>query len=413
MKRIFRLGSIAFYIFYIFININYLFGKINSEEKNFKSIQKKISKRDYSPLHLTFEEEVKENYYIHTILSESELISNTKFENIEKSKKFNFPNRSYLEKKNFRKVSSLNFLPKYLGSIKLNENLKINLVEEDLICFSNFTSTIKEISSKGFIINFDLEEAKSKLCGDLFILATSHRYILQTFFKHGKHELKINDGFKSDLEKQDIEKNGVRIFIIKGVFKVSQIIEILKTYEMFFGKREKTEKEVYGFLNNVWPNNPFKLENNFKLNIKKEEIKSGDVIMLFAMSGVASLITYGTGSSLSHVAIALWEKDELFIVEITDTEGSVFDTPPPYGFRKTKFDTFIEMYHKIGYSAVLFKLKEELSNKFNIENANKFFEKYKGIQYGKQNFLYTFIGKKKYLNLFLKLLIKIFIKNRY
>ena len=45
------------------------------------------------------------------------------------------------------------------------------------------------------------------------------------------------------------------------------------------------------------------------------EVKSGDVFGMFKPSGSASMIMYGTGSRISHVEMALWFDDELYIVE--------------------------------------------------------------------------------------------------
>ena len=47
----------------------------------------------------------------------------------------------------------------------------------------------------------------------------------------------------------------------------------------------------------------------------ESNFKSGDVIAIFRLDGVDPLIMYGTGSTLGHVAMALWMDGELYVIE--------------------------------------------------------------------------------------------------
>jgi len=54
---------------------------------------------------------------------------------------------------------------------------------------------------------------------------------------------------------------------------------------------------------------------NDYIHLDKKNIKSGDIFQILRMDGLSNLIYVGSGSRASHVVMAMWQDDRLYILE--------------------------------------------------------------------------------------------------
>jgi hypothetical protein len=86
------------------------------------------------------------------------------------------------------------------------------------VCFKQFDGILFDLDEKGFKIKIKLGNVKSLFCSDLFIFATSERFLIHNFFFKGEHEIIVKDGWKSKHEFEDVKKYGLRTFNLEGFF---------------------------------------------------------------------------------------------------------------------------------------------------------------------------------------------------
>jgi len=57
---------------------------------------------------------------------------------------------------------------------------------------------------------------------------------------------------------------------------------------------------------------------NYIVDLDPSFIKDGDAFFLTGFDGIDLIIIYSTGGFASHCAIAMWDEDELYVLESTD-----------------------------------------------------------------------------------------------
>ena len=77
-----------------------------------------------------------------------------------------------------------------------------------------------------------------------------------------------------------------------------------------------------------------------RVHIDPSTIQSGDFLAVNRLVGSSSIISYGTGSRISHSTMALWMDDELYVVE--STAGAYYPHNVTQGIMKTKWDEWIQ-----------------------------------------------------------------------
>lgn len=128
-----------------------------------------------------------------------------------------------------------------------------------------------------------------------------------------------------------------------------------------------------------------KKKNEFA-KIDKREIHSGDFIAILRLDGIHQLIHYGSGSKIGHSTMALWEGDELYVIESQDAHYW-----PQKNIQKTKWETWLQWAHNADYNVVILPLKEEKRKQFNVDKAWETFYSLEGLRYGFSNFIFGWI----------------------
>lgn len=251
-------------------------------------------------------------------------------------------------------------------------------------CFKNI-----QFSLLDDVLNVELSGKKNFICSDTYMFSDHYRLFIKNFFLEGKHHIELKNMVTD--EKKDIQYYGFNIFHFKNGL-IGSLMDIYKTSKLFVGSEENIEKENIEFVKQMM-DHEFVLWNK-TIDIREEEIVSGDYISITRLDGLDPMIMWGTGSYSGHTGVALRINGTLYICESTDDNpfGKSY-WPPPYGIIKTPYKTWIELAKKANYMVTILRLDPKYQAIFNnnINKALSFFNDVEGLPYGKHNFLYGWI----------------------
>ena len=95
---------------------------------------------------------------------------------------------------------------------------------------------------------------------------------------------------------------------------------------------------------------------------------------------------YGTGSTLGHVAMALWIEGELYVIEAM--ENTFW---PKKNIQRNKYKEWVEYARAADYHVAHLSLTDEARARFDEKAALEFFLRTEGLPYGFHNFLFGWI----------------------
>lgn len=294
----------------------------------------------------------------------------------------------------------------FLPSLKANLHNVGDESSFENYCFAKNKVTFRSFDpkEKKILLVFELSKKKSLFCKQTVIINTSTIHTFSMFFFEGRHEIVIKNITDDDL--LDIKVNGLRIMNF-----CSNFFETMKSFGqsllLYLGGMGSNPKSLLPFLR---PNVPKYMENanvdfmndyvGFKqiprgqfgkniLKLDKNEIKTGDFIIINRYDGVDPLIMMGTGSHVGHTCVAAWIDGELYILESQD--GWYW---PKRGIQRNKWEQWVEWAHNADFNVAFLPLKDEWRAKLNVEKALEFFYSIEGHPYGYHNFIYSWIDTK-------------------
>lgn len=287
---------------------------------------------------------------------------------------------------------------------KVNSTEKIEIFESS--CFKENKMFISKLSKEETIINLISSNPRNLICKDSYIFSLSNFHAIHPIFIHGEKKIYLKNLSDSDL--MDLKVNGLRLFAFCQGF-LSSFNSILMTLKLFLGgmgsdpnaflpinrpkvpkyMEEANKQFLKEFVNLDLKERDPKFARSV-LNIKKEEIKSGDFLFVFRLNGLGPLIMLGTGGHISHSAVAIWENGELYVVE--SRSGGEW---PRVGVQKNKWSDWIQWANNADFHVAILPLRNEYREKFNSEKAMKWFnEKMDRKNYGFHNFIFSWIDTK-------------------
>ena len=146
---------------------------------------------------------------------------------------------------------------------------------------------------------------------------------------------------------------------------------------------EKANLRILELFNHYTPER----RNNTIVKFDKNNIHSGDFLVISRMDGIDPLIMLGAGGRSGHSAVCTWMNGELYVIESQD--GWYW---PKSGIQRNKWEDWLQWAYLADFNVALLPLKEEYRNKFDVEKANAWFEnEVEGLPYGYHNFIYTWI----------------------
>ncbi|KAL0489021.1 kelch-like protein [Acrasis kona] len=261
------------------------------------------------------------------------------------------------------------FVPMFMGSSKPGTILKWKAP-----CFNNNTASTRLNADGSLTLTIDASQPTSYTCSDWYFLATRSNFHVKAVVLHGVNTITINQFEKGELE--SILQEGLHIFEFKDGF-LGTIIDAYKAIRVLYGIYFEPDKINFmtKYMNITFKERPVKV-----LDLPEDEIKSGALLGVTTLSGLDSILMYGTGSRIGHIAMTLRIDKELYVVESTNV-----------GIRKILYKDYLTELQLEGSSLIYAPLKPKLQSLFDSKKALSFFEVYQGQSYGYENIAYAWI----------------------
>lgn len=270
-------------------------------------------------------------------------------------------------------VEYYNFLPSYINSIRINQN----------ICWTykdcSYSTKLESYNDK--LLKFDFNSTCNK---NIIIIGTIYNLdIIKDDYKYTRY-------FNNSL---DIEKSGIRIFSMNEnlIYPLVNLYETVSLFKGVMGSPNvspETENKNINFLKNIGNIN-FEKVNNKLSNVNK--ISSGDFLAIVRLDGLDPLISWATGSHLGHTTFVIdyFNNGRLYVLE-SQTSSNYWEKN---GIQKTPLDEWLKLSERASYNVIRIHLKNKYQKIFN-ENTKKivtWFETVEGLDYGYHNFLFGWI----------------------
>jgi hypothetical protein len=264
-------------------------------------------------------------------------------------------------------------------------------------CFGKNIVFFKESSKDKITFTLQNFNKTETFCSELFIFHTSNHNFFQFVAFQGEHEITIKRITQDD--KDEIKINGVKLYKFCSGF-INTIKSLFRSVKAFYGgmgldpkaknpkfrptiprDMEKANLRILELFNYYTPER----RNNTIVNIDKNKIKSGDVIVISRMDGIDPMIMVGSGGHIGHCCVCTWMDDDLYVIEAQDALYW-----PRNGIQRNKWDDWIQWAHNADFNVALLPLREEYRQKMDFEKANAWFEnEVEGLNYGFHNFLFA------------------------
>lgn len=284
------------------------------------------------------------------------------------------------------------FIPRYVGTVKLGENLN-----HTSPCFASNSVSLRQVSADSVILEHNVDSPADWSCSDTYFYATTQNYHITSLFFRRTHKITF-EGL-TDYQLKEIQRTGIQIFrvcdslanifpdifktllLFAGGFSTNPDLPFIGSHPPFWMEAANIDfiKQATGY---EWK----KRANSTRINLDPKYIHSGDFIAITRFDGLDQLIEWGTGSHAGHSAVAFWIGDELHILE--SQAGWYW---PQKNIQRTPYKQWLEWADNAGYQVTILPLKPEIRQKFNTTKAYEWFQRVEGVPYGFHNFLFGWI----------------------
>jgi len=267
-------------------------------------------------------------------------------------------------KSNLNDTGSFLFLPVTIGAVH-DGGAQLSWSSR---CFEKVTASLK-INAENCTVSVQATGHRELACAELYWWATRESINLEVLDHAGRFEYVL---VWHEYERSDVSQFGVRVFLEPYDLE-TLAASLALTYDLF---RHSTEQLALDFYAEhiQWAAQP-RSTGFFNLT---DELISGDYFGMNGLGGLATLITWGTGSYTSHTAVALRFPDGMYVCE-SDASG-VHRTPAAEWISNHASEAISMM-----------RLRPEYQQKFNEQAAIDWFKTVDGMPYGYHNFMFTFL----------------------
>ena len=283
------------------------------------------------------------------------------------------------------------FIPEFQGALMMDSSLQWKGG-----CFQS-TSVSASTNSSGHVnLAFDVQHPLTFTCGDLYLLATTTSFHIHEFLFSGHHTIEWKG--LTDLEMQDIQKNGFRIFAFESGI-TETIVQVWETAQMFLGglgtgkdaavpqeMMDKNLKFLKEYVNITMEERPIEY-----VELNETDIHSGDFLGIIRLDGLDPMLAWGMGSHTGHTTAALWIDDELYVTESQDAWYWPGCSEGKCGIIKTPFRQWVKWAQDASYNVVVLPLSEKSRQIWDNDKAVEFFKKNAGYPYGYHNLFFGWI----------------------
>ena len=192
-------------------------------------------------------------------------------------------------------------------------------------CFKRNVVAYKEINKDKISLTLQNFNKTETFCSELFIFHTSNHNFFQFVAFQGEHVIVLKRINQDD--KDEIKVNGIKLYSFCNGF-VNTIKSLLKTVISFYGgididpkaknpkfrpsiskDQEKANLRILELYNHYTPER----RKNTVINIDKNNIKNGDVLVVSRMNGMDPTIMIGSGGRVAHVCVCTWIDGENYM----------------------------------------------------------------------------------------------------
>eukprot|EP00906_Rhabdomonas_costata_P033191 RCo046749 len=238
-------------------------------------------------------------------------------------------------------------------------------------CFTRNTAVLRLLPDGGGELNINTQDAKELLCNDMYLIVTAHSWSFETCFARGDHVVRWTKF--SEQEREDVQRNGMRLLM----FGKSMLTTMLSLYEIYKVTMSDSHPADVREFYKKHAGLTFVDRKDEVLPVQPKDIRSGDVLFLFTVAGFEVPTVWVTGMPTGHVAMALWDGPELYVVETTRAD----DSGMLEGVQRTPWGTWVARRHALGYAVMWARPKAQ---SFDSSAAWEFFREYDGMPFGYQ-----------------------------
>lgn len=282
------------------------------------------------------------------------------------------------------------FMSKTFGQVRPGANISFKGR-----CFQKITVSVTETDTH-YQVKAELQGHVALTCIELLIFSTGKTSKPLPIFLAGVYHAEFDKKTLTEGEKKHTNQRG--IFVLRscddlknlphnlwGIIKMFVGGLGLNPYIPIFGSKilEYQLKANIDFISRFAGFDWQIRKNPKKVIVDKKYIRSGDFIAITRFDGIDNLIHLGAGSRVGHSTMALWQGDELYVVE-----SQAANYWPENNIQKHKWEDWIRWADNADFNVVVLPLRKDLADSFNELKAWEAYKVMEGHPYGFSNFLF-------------------------
>ena len=297
------------------------------------------------------------------------------------------------------------FLPDFVGTVMPN-SVKGHVFEGHCYKEIGFEMDRGEAVGTELHLLFELFEYKGQgliPCVETLVLFSGSGFKFLNFVQGGPHKVSWSTVELTEDEKWYLYNRGLHVFLFRKGSWESIVEDVYHTASLFvpFGTQDVNRfsaQDNIDFLTSYQQIKPLMVPRTPEQQAKPTSIdpsliESGDFMGIIRLDGLDTMLAWAIGGTTGHTAVALrkpvtgQKQGELHICEST-AKDAYWDTD---GIQCTPYDEWVRKAMKAEHHVVWAPLSPENRKRFDEVAAWKWFETVKGLEYGYQNLLFSWI----------------------
>lgn len=259
-------------------------------------------------------------------------------------------------------------------------------------CFGSVTASAYAAGSH-LNVTISGSSPANLLCSDVLLVISSYRVVGAVLPSALKPTASLSFDMVN-LEAKDLEAGGFKVLLMPCGL-LGSVDSLLATVSLFIGDDEAFYKRSMDFLTQrgVWPDAvPF--NKTVYLTPSRALLPSGTQLAIGRLDGLDPTIMWLTGGLTGHVAVAVWEGDQLYVVESTAPNplGKVY-WPCANGYcgiMRTKWEEWNTLGKAAAYHVGVMPLADPYASAFDEGAFWTWFATVEGTPYGYASMMYVF-----------------------
>eukprot|EP00494_Astrolonche_serrata_P030082 UN30349 len=287
------------------------------------------------------------------------------------------------------------FVPRFTGIVPYPKK-DVESFQWSGRCFKSFTATTSLTANHTLTMTVEGSKHHALCLDEVYLFATVKFFHLGVFgAENPKSTITFDLTKLSVSELWDIQTKGIRIFqfkegAAKTIGSLTDTVEMFTPMAMKKPSKNAEEKNVEFLKKYVGIDMQPRNNTGGPIIIDETMVKSGDFFGIVRLDGLDTLLGWGMGSSTGHNTMAMWEDNQLYVME-SQVKSAYWPTD---NIQKTPYRTWLQQAYDAGYNLVHIPLKDSVRAAFNVDDALKFFKSVEGVMYGYHNLLMGWLDTK-------------------